>query len=110
MREFVTEQYLATVCSDVAAGRACAARRAAEQLTGEGTPVQFLGSIFIPDDETCLHLYQAESINAVRAAATRASLALDRIVEAVSDLGARKVSGREVGRTLAETSDDGREC
>src|SRR5262245_37544135 len=57
MREFLAEQYLAAADFDVATGRAGAARRAAEQLTSEGTPVHFVRSIFIPEDETCLHLY-----------------------------------------------------
>lgn len=87
MQEFVAEQYLAASHSDVAAGRAAAARRAAEQLTSEGTPVHFVRSIFIPEDETCIHLYRAESMDAVRALAVRASLTLERITEAVSDSG-----------------------
>jgi hypothetical protein len=89
MREFVTEAYLPAARSDVAASRAGAARDAAEQLTSEGTPVHFVHSIFIPEDETCLHLYRAESIDDVRAVATRASLPVDRIAEAVSDSGSR---------------------
>ncbi|MGN6869268.1 MAG: nickel-binding protein [Solirubrobacteraceae bacterium] len=110
MREFVTEQYLSAACSDVAASRASAARRAAEQLTSEGMPVHFVRSIFIPEDETCLHLYRAESIDAVRAAATRASLALDRIAEAVSDSGSRRNSAWDAARTQTETSDVEKEC
>jgi DNA-binding beta-propeller fold protein YncE len=39
MREFVTEQYLPAARSDVAASLAGAARRAAERLISEGTPV-----------------------------------------------------------------------
>jgi hypothetical protein len=89
MREFVVEQYLGAACSQVAADRAGAARLAAEQLTSEGTPVQFVRSIFIPEDETCIHLYRAESVDAVRAVAARALLAIERIAEAVSDSGAR---------------------
>jgi hypothetical protein len=42
MREFVVEQYLGAACSHAAAGRAGAARLAAEQLTGEGTPIHFV--------------------------------------------------------------------
>ena len=110
MREFVVEQYLGAACSDAAAGRAGAARRAAEQLTSEGTPVQFVCSIFIPEDETCIHLYRAESIDAVRAVATRALLAIERIAEAESDSGARHTSLGEAGRTPAVACDDEREC
>jgi len=83
MREFVAEQYLPAADAGVAAQRADAARRAAEQLTREGTQVQFVHSIFIPDDETCIYLYRAESIETVELAAARASLQLDRLAEAI---------------------------
>ncbi len=84
MREFVAEQYLPAAGGAEAAVRAGAARRAAEQLTCEGTPVELVRSIFIAVDETCLHLYRAESIDAVRAVAARASLPLERVAESVS--------------------------
>lgn len=34
-------------------------RIAAEELTREGTPVSYLRSIFVPEDETCFFLYEA---------------------------------------------------
>jgi uncharacterized protein DUF4242 len=92
MRDFVGEQYLPVSGDELARGWAAAAREAAEQLTHEGTPVDYVRSIFIPEDETCIHLYRAESIDAVRAAAARASLRLDRLAPALSDDGATKRS------------------
>ena len=85
MREFIGEQYLATDDARAVADRAGAARAAADQLRCEGTPVHYVRSIFIPDDETCIHLYRADSIEAVRAAAARACLHLERIAEAIGD-------------------------
>jgi hypothetical protein len=90
MREFVVEQYLPSTAAEAAVEGAGAARAAAEQLTREGTEVHFVGSIFVPSDETCIHLYRAESSQAVRAAAARASLRLERVTEAVSDSGATR--------------------
>jgi hypothetical protein len=87
MREFVAEQYLPADAREVAAGGAGAARAAAEELTREGTEIEFVRSIFIPDDETCLHLYRAESSDAVRAVAERAALRLERVAEAITDSG-----------------------
>ena len=84
MREFVAEQYLPAGAATAAARGARAARRAAEQVTREGTRVQLVHAIFIPEDETCLHLYRADSIEAVRVAAKRASLRLERVAEAVT--------------------------
>jgi hypothetical protein len=86
--EFVAEQYRAVGAYESAADDAGAARSAAEQLTSEGTLVQFVRSIFVPEDETCIHLFRAESVDAVRAVAARASPAVERIAEAVSDSGA----------------------
>jgi hypothetical protein len=90
MRDFVGEQYLPVSGGELATRWAAAAREAAEQLTREGTPVYYVRSIFIPEDETCLHLYRAESVQAVRAAAGRASLRLDRLAQAHSDGGAAR--------------------
>jgi hypothetical protein len=88
MREFVAEQYLPADGRELAAGGAGAARAAAEELTREGTEIEFVRSIFIPDDETCLHLYRAESCEAVLAVAERAALRLERVAEAITDSGA----------------------
>jgi hypothetical protein len=60
------------------------AREAAAELTREGTAVRYVRSIFVPEDETCLLLYEAESVAAVDAAARRAGFAFDRIAAAVA--------------------------
>jgi hypothetical protein len=88
MREFVAEQYLPAGGAETAARDAGAARCAAEQLTREGVAVQFVQSIFIPEDETCIYLYAAESAESVRAVAGRAALSLERVAEAVRLSGA----------------------
>ena len=82
MAEYLVELYVPR--TDAAAARRLAsnARRAAEQLTREGTPVRYERSIFVPDDETCFHLYEAESAEAVRELVRRAELPCGRIAEA----------------------------
>ena len=50
---------------------------------GEGNSVRYLRSILIPGDETCLHLFEADSVEQVAEAFERAGLNADRIVEAV---------------------------
>jgi hypothetical protein len=67
--------------------RAEVARRAAEQPTREGTPVRFAGPIFIPEDETCVHMYRAGLIDAVRLAAARTSVRFELISEAATESG-----------------------
>jgi hypothetical protein len=59
------------------------ARAAAEQLSEEGTPVRFLRSIFVPEDDSCFFLYEGPSADVVGEAGRRAALAVERVVEAV---------------------------
>ena len=84
MAEFLVELYVAREEAAVLELQAERAQRAAEELTDEGTPVRFLRSIFVPEDETCFFLYEAVSVAAVRDAVGRAGLLCERVVEAVA--------------------------
>jgi len=77
--EFLVELYLPRSDPSAVAGAVAGARRAAEELTAAGTPVRFVRSIFVPEDETCFQLFEAASAEAVREAADRAELRVDRI-------------------------------
>ena len=57
---------------------AARARSAAEQVNSDGTPVRFLRSIFIPDAETCFHLFEGTA-DAAREVAALAKLAVERL-------------------------------
>jgi hypothetical protein len=86
MTEFLVELYAPRAdCTVVAAGTARLSGAAA-QLTAEGTPVQVVRSIFVAEDETCFVLVEAETAEEVRAAATRAALPFERIVETTFDI------------------------
>jgi hypothetical protein len=69
-------------------------RRSAAELTREGTPVHYLRSIFVPEDETCFLLLEAGSAEAVREAARRAALPFERVAEAVAAPDGDVRSGR----------------
>ena len=43
-------------------------------MSEEGTPVRFVRSIFVPEDDTCFFLYQAQTPEIVHEAARRADL------------------------------------
>jgi hypothetical protein len=86
MPEFVAEQYFPRADADSANRAGNAARRAAEQLVREGARVEFVRSIFLPDDETCLFIYEADSAETVRIAGERGSLAFERIVQAAGEV------------------------
>jgi Protein of unknown function (DUF4242) len=58
------------------------ARRAADQLAAAGAEVEYVRTIFVPEDELCLHLLDAASIDAANELIQRAGISPDRIVEA----------------------------
>ena len=64
-----------------AAGRR--ARAAAEELARERTAVRYVRTLFLPDDETCFHLFEAASANAVDEVSRRAKLGRARVTPAV---------------------------
>jgi hypothetical protein len=85
--EFLLELYVPKEdgrAVEVGAGRA---RRAAEEMSREGTLVRYLRSIFVPEDETCFYLYEAASAEDVAKAARRAALPFERVAEAVTRSG-----------------------
>ena len=84
MAEFLVETYVAREDGASVARRAESARDAADRLTREGTPVEFIRSIFVPADETCFYLYEASSADLVQAAARSAHLRFERVVETVA--------------------------
>lgn len=77
-------------------------REAARELTQRGTPIAFVRSIFVPQDEICFLVFDAESADAVGAACARAAVRFERVVEAVESrpqagMGARQSKGEGDG-------------
>ena len=67
-----------------------AARRvglAAERLSSDGVAVRYLRMTFLPEDETCFHLLEAESSDAVEEVGRRAGLGRFRVLAAVIEYG-----------------------
>ena len=81
MPEFVAEHYVSRTDAEGARRARTAARRAADQLAREGTAVELVRAVFVPEDETCNYISEADSIDSVRLAAQRAALAFERIAE-----------------------------
>jgi uncharacterized protein DUF4242 len=59
-------------------------REAAAELAMSAAEVRYLRSIFVPDDEFCMHLFDADSVEAVSEVTRRAGISVDRIAEAAS--------------------------
>jgi len=91
MAEFLVELYVSRTDADAVERGAARARLAAEALTREGTPVRYLRSIFVPEDETCFYLYEAVSSDAVLESGRRAALTFERIAEAVESARSEEV-------------------
>jgi hypothetical protein len=79
--------YLAEVYAPMADGglpRAIArARVAAAAMSREGTPIRHVRALHIPEDETCFHVFEGPTPEAVRETGRRAGLAVARVVEVV---------------------------
>jgi Protein of unknown function (DUF4242) len=58
-------------------------RAAAAELSESGTPVCYVRSIFVPEDETCFHVIDGPSSAAVAEAARRAGISRPRITRAM---------------------------
>jgi hypothetical protein len=84
MAEFLVELFVSRSNAAAVEGDGARARLSAEELTREGTPVRYVRSIFVPEDETCFLVYEARSSEAVCAAVKRACLPFERVIEAVA--------------------------
>ncbi len=85
MAQFLLECYVARASGASIERGEERARVAADELVREGIAIRLLRSIFVPEDETCFYLYEAETVEAVREAARRAALPFERISEAISE-------------------------
>jgi hypothetical protein len=80
---FLVEAYLSKRGAGGLEATVACARAAAENMRREGTPIRFLRSYFLPEDETYFCLYEAGSIDDVAEASQRANLAVARIQTAI---------------------------
>lgn len=76
---FLVEAYTPSAAVAAAGSRA---RTAARELARSGRSVRYVRSTYVPEDETCLHVFEAASIETVRAVSERAALEPQRILEA----------------------------
>lgn len=58
-------------------------RDAADSVTRDGSAVRYVRSLLLPGDETCFHLFEADSTASVSDTTKRAGVLCARIVEAI---------------------------
>lgn len=80
MRSYLVEAYASPTTQVTDLHRA--AREAALTSTLAGVAVHHVTTILIRDDETCFHVFDADSVEAVRSAAERGAIRAHRIVPA----------------------------
>ena len=81
---FVVERYLPGITADELRASAERLAAAAEDLAASGKEIRYLGSAFVPDEESCFCRFEASSANVVREACETAQFAYARILEAES--------------------------
>jgi len=77
---FILETYTPRLSSsdlDELAGRA--------KQAAAGTPVNHVRTYLVPEDEMCMHVFEAPSSAAIRDVATRAGLEIERIIQTVGE-------------------------
>jgi len=86
---YLIETYLSPAVTGEPERTIARAVAATDRMHAAGEWIRYLRAIFVPDDETCILLFEAESISLVRAAAEAAGLEADRVARTVLD-GARR--------------------
>ena len=85
MPSYLIESYLPRSRSGELPAAVSCLRRATESLAAEGAVVRHIRSTFVPSDELCLHLFEAEDEATVGEASRRAAIEPARVVQAVSE-------------------------
>jgi hypothetical protein len=80
---YLVEVYLPRSRAHEARATGCRASAAAEELSREGVPIRYVRTTFLPDDETCFHLFEAASAEVVEEVSRRAELGRARVVPAI---------------------------
>ena len=94
MPNFVVERYRPRTDPDSLRALADRLTAGARQVSPDGRSVRYLDTIFLPGDETCLHLFEADTGSAVQAVIRLAGIEVDRVVPA------EQIDPREVGSSL----------
>jgi hypothetical protein len=83
MRSYLVETYVPRSSPGEAQAAGRRVGSAAASLSGRGVAVRYVRTTLLPDDETCFHLVEAPSVDAVREMCRLADVSHARIVGAV---------------------------
>ncbi|HSJ14067.1 MAG TPA: DUF4242 domain-containing protein [Longimicrobiales bacterium] len=82
MPVYVADRNLPGITMDQLAGAQRAAIDTSRRFTEEGRPVRYIRSMYVPGDDRCMCLFEAESADSVRAVNDQAGIPYTRVVEA----------------------------
>ena len=94
---FLVESYLPVTAAEDQVEVAARARSSADELAREGARVRHVDCIFVPEDEMCLLLYEADSPELAREASRRAGIECERVLEAAGGLEVGLRTKEELG-------------
>ena len=77
----MVERYLPGVTADQLDEASERLAVAAQELAGQGVQVQYLGSTFVPEEESCFCRFESANADDVRRACEQAGMPFARIVE-----------------------------
>jgi ubiquinone/menaquinone biosynthesis C-methylase UbiE len=106
MAEYLVELYVAHGDHAAAQHHVAVAEQAGADLTREGRAVRYLQSFFVPEDETCFLLYEADSVDLVTEAVGRAGLRLEHVSAATTSVAGAQESpdGTTKGTSMTSTT------
>ena len=91
MTYYMVERHLPQITPDELAAAALRAKNTTMEMSGEGTPIRYLRSIFVPGEDKCICLFEGPTTESVEQANRRANIPFERVVEALhissEDLG-----------------------
>ena len=79
----MVERYVPGLSPEWLLAATARARSVSSAMTAEGTPVRYLGSTFIPEEDACFCQFEGASKKAVEEANQRAEFPFARILAAV---------------------------
>ena len=93
---YLVESYLPASAAEDMSRVDTDARAAADDLRRAGAALRFVESIFVPVDEMCLLVYEADSAELVREASRLAGIPCERVLEARGADGADREERSEL--------------
>jgi Protein of unknown function (DUF4242) len=77
----MVERYLPGITTDQLDEASARLAAASEELSANGAEVRYLGSTFVPEEESCFCRFESEDADAVRRGCERAGVSFARIME-----------------------------